>query len=132
MTDQCKWTEERIANQLEQAVITMHRLPPVNIKGYTNYWPDMVLSRDELAHSEPNPIRLPPTPEMIAKMEQALSWMKWLTEDERKLVWLRAERARWKKILRELGYANRVTGLRKWQWALRKIAVKLNIQNMKN
>ncbi len=29
--------------------------------------------------TEPNPIHLPPTPDMITNMEQAFSWMKWLT-----------------------------------------------------
>ncbi len=122
-----KWTQEMVAKQLEQAVITMHKLPPVNTKGYVSCWPEIVRPPHEVACTEPNPIRLPPTPDMIAKMEQAFGWMKWLTVDERKLVWRRAERVCWKRITRELGY-NRMTGLRKWQWALRKIVLHLNLK----
>ncbi len=43
-------------------------------------------------------------------------------------MWRRAKHICWKRIMRELGY-NRMTGLRKWQWALRKIVIHLNMRN---
>ena len=68
----------------------------------------------------------PPLPEQINEMEEVLfTWLKWLEPDERRLVWLRAERVRWKVICHRF----RVGRTKAWEMygaALGKILAKLN------
>jgi hypothetical protein len=50
-------------------------------------------------------------------MEETLGWLVWLEPDEARLVWMRAERARWRAICQRFGIA-RATAHRRWEYAL--------------
>ncbi len=117
------WTEDEVAQELERAVITIRRLPSARVQGYVHAWPDIVRSPME---EEPKRLRLPATPEMIAALEQVFDWMRWLTVEERKLLWRKAEHVSWKLICRQLG-CNRTTAWRMWKATLRKIVLYLNV-----
>lgn len=124
-----KWTVTDIAERFEEAASTLKRLPPHRVQGYFNTWPEIIRSAAELIQSERLPSRLgPPTPEAISRMEETLNWIFWLDdEDERRLVWLRAERVRWKQIQWRFG-CGRTKAWQMWTIALLKIATHLNIR----
>jgi hypothetical protein len=58
-------------------------------------------------------------------MDETLWWLRWLELDEVRLVWLRAERVRWKLICARFG-VGRTTAWHRWSGALVKIAARLN------
>ena len=121
-----KWTAKEVAARYEEAIYTLKRLPPVKVQGYFNLWPKMKYTEQELWAMEKLPVRLgPPHPRAISRMEQTLEWITWLEVDERKLVWLRAYKVRWKSICVRMG-ADRTTVWRYYTIALTKIANRLN------
>jgi len=73
------------------------------------------------------PMRVSPSAAAITRLEQTTDWILWIDEDERRLVWLRAARVRWKLICMEIG-CDRTTAWRRWQVALTKIASRLNAE----
>lgn len=121
-----KWTVTDIADRFEEAAQTLRRLPPVKIQGYQNAWPEVVLTTMELLQSDKLPMRLgPPAADAISRMEETFDWIFWLEEDERRLIWLRAERVVWKKICWRFG-CGRTKAWQMWCVALLKIATRLN------
>lgn len=70
-------------------------------------------------------MRIRPTAEDISEMEEVLFvWLKWLEPEERRLVWLRAERVRWKLICGRFG-VGRTKAWEMYRRALACIAAKL-------
>ena len=122
-----KWTEDDVAERFEEAVRVLKRLPSVKVQGYFNTWPDIVRTPMEKLQGDKLPTRLgPPLPDSIARMEQTLEWIFWLdTEDERRLIWLRATHVRWKEIQWRIG-CGRTKAWHLWRNALLKIATRLN------
>jgi len=122
-----KWTVTDVASRFEEAAKTLRRLPPVKVKGYFNTWPQVKHTAEELMHAERDRLRRgPPSPEAISRMEETLDWIFLLdNEDERRLVWLRAERVRWKDICWRIG-CKRTKAWQLWVMALLKIATRLN------
>lgn len=123
-----KWTHESVAEHFEEAVRTLKRLPPVKVKGYHNVWPEVIHTPDERMHQEAFPMRLRASADAISRLEQTFEWMPWINVEERKLIWKRAARVRWKTISWEFGY-DRTTAWRKWVLACTKIATRLNAQD---
>lgn len=120
-----KWTAKDVAEHFEEAILTLKRLPPVKVQGYFNLWPDMLYSEAEILQMEKLPLRLRAAPDAITRLEQTFEWMQWITVEERKLIWKRAARVRWKAICWELS-CDRSTAWRKWVTACLKIAQRLN------
>ena len=89
-----------------------------------SYWPDIKYEPCELARQEPQPIRLRATPDQITRMEETLTWITWINQGERNLVWLRAYRTPWRVIARETGFP-KTSAQRYWHGALLKIAARL-------
>lgn len=123
-----KWTPIKVANHFEEAISTLKKLPPVKQQGYFNAWPDMVYSEKEKMFMEKMPIKLRATPDAISRLEQTFDWMYWIEIEERKLIWKRAAKVRWKMICWEIG-CDRSTAWRKWVIALEKVACKLNLDS---
>ncbi len=122
-----KWTVTDIADRFEEAVYTLKRLPPVKIQGYSSNWPEIVRTVFEKMQEGKLHMRLgPPTPDAISRMEETINWVFWLEEDERRLVWMRAEGVRWKKICWRLG-CGRTKAWQLWSCALLTIATRLNV-----
>ena len=74
-----------------------------------------------------HPLRLgPPSAEAISRMEATIDWIFLLdTEEERRIIWLRAARVPWRPICYQLG-CKRTTAHHKHKMALSKIVTRLN------
>ncbi|MDD3028823.1 MAG: DUF6362 family protein [Alphaproteobacteria bacterium] len=123
-----RWTQSMVADQLEDAVRTLEKLPPVVVQGYFNLWPKIKYTELEILQQERLPLKLRARTEEITRLEETFSWMGCLEVEERKLIWKRAAKVRWKSICRELG-CDRSTAWRQWVLALTKIATVLNNRN---
>jgi hypothetical protein len=66
-----------------------------------------------------------PSPRMITEAEEALLWLRWLEQDDARIVWLRANRTPWKKICWEVGLS-RPAANRHWQYGIAVIVWRLN------
>ena len=116
-----EWTTDDVANWLIEAARTAHRLPPVRVQGYFNCWPTIVRSEYERMASDDAPVyRYPPTPAEVERMLVVMQWVQCLRIDQRKLVWMRAERWRWYDIGKRFGVAPR-TAQRHWEVAIQVI-----------
>lgn len=127
MSNASPYTMVDVLERFEEAARTLKRLPTVKVRGYFNTYPDVVRSAAEILQAEKLPMQLgPPTAGSISRMEETIQWIFYLEdEDERRLIWLRAERVRWKKICRCLGFG-RTTAHYKHRLALMKIITRLN------
>lgn len=122
-----KWTVTDVADRFEEAAQTLRRMPPVKVQGYFNVYPEVIRTSIEIMQGEKLPMRLgPPPADAISRMEETLDWIFYLDdEDERRLVWLRAERVIWKQICWRLG-CGRTKAWQMWTYALLKIVTRLN------
>ena len=114
MTD---WNSETVAMRLQEAAKTAHRLPPVKVMGYFNLWPPFVRTGIEGFAQDESPPRFPPSPREVERMLEVIGWMNWLEVEQRKLLWMRAERYRWDEIAHRFGYSPR-TAQRHWRVAI--------------
>ena len=122
-----KYTVTDVADRFEEAAQTLHRLPRVGVQGYFNAMPPVIRTAAEVLQEEKLPMRMrPPSADAISRMEEVLDRIWWLDdEDERRLIWLRAERAIWKRICWRLG-CGRTKAWQMWTYALLKIVTRLN------
>lgn len=121
-----EWTIEDVAARFQEAVHTSRRLPRVRVQGYFNVWPMFARQEWEAMSCEDIELRpLPPSPEAIERMLEAMRWVQWLEEEQRHLVWMRAKEYEWKDVCRRFG-CDRTTAWRRWQRALHVVAANLN------
>ncbi len=124
------WTLERVEDRLIEAADVLGRLPEERVQGYFSVWPEVVRSFADMVGQTPEPMRRPPPPAAaITRMEEALEWIRFLAIDDGKLVWARAEGARWKEICWRFGIA-RATAHRRWQYGISVITLRLNGQRV--
>lgn len=123
-----QWTASMVADELEDAIRTLEKLPPVVVQGYFTVWPVIKYTELEVLQMEKLPLKLRARLDEITRLEETFKWMGCLEVDERKLVWKRAAKVRWKVICREWG-CDRSTVWRQWVIALSKIAAFLNSKN---
>ena len=124
-----KWTAKIVEDHFREAILTLKKLPPVELKGYFNVWPDIIYTPNDIIFQEKSPMRVLANPEAISRLDKTFEWMTWLTVEERKLIWKRAARVRWKTICWELGYS-RSTVWKAWLMACTKIATILNAKQI--
>lgn len=116
-----KYVEERI----HDATRTLRRLPEERVQGYFSTWPKIKRDEMEILQMEKEPMRIRPSMDDITEMEEVLFvWLRWLEVDERKLVWQRAERVRWKLICAQFG-VGRTKAWEMYKCALGKIAARI-------
>lgn len=120
-----EWTLEEVAERFREAAETAHCLPAVRVQGYFNLWPAFRRESWEGFADTERLLHLPPLPDAIDRMEETMRWVLWLEENERHLVWMRAEEWSWKDIARRFG-CERTTAWRRWQRALVKVAEQLS------
>jgi len=121
-----EWKMEDVAARFSEAAETGRRLPPVRVQGYFSTWPAFVREGWEGFTDRDYEYRpMPPTPEAIDRMLEAMRWVQWLEEEQRHLIWMRAKQREWKDIGRRFGYCTR-TAQRRWQRALQTVANHLN------
>lgn len=121
------WTVEIVAERFHEAARTARRLPPVRVQGYFNTWPAIVRQPWERYADEDRVFHFPPDPAAIDRMEETIRWVFWLTEEQRHLVWMRAEERQWRDICWRFG-CDRTTAWRRWQKALTLVVIQLNAQ----
>ena len=77
----------------------------------------------------PDPERLyrplPPSPQDVERMLEAMRWVQWLEVEQRHLVWMRANRYEWQQIGRRFA-CDRNTAARRWKRLMELIAWRLN------
>ena len=127
MTDTTSpWTVEDLANRFAEAAWTAHRLPRVGPRGYFNPW---MTTAFQVPDRYPDPERLyrpmPPSPQDVERMLEAMRWVQWLEVEQRHLVWMRAKRYSWRDITIRFA-CDRTTAWRRWQQALQIVVDRLN------
>jgi hypothetical protein len=119
------WTPEQVEERLEEAADVLKRLPEEKVRGHFNVWPEVIHDFGDRIGQEPSPMRRPPpSAAAISRMEEALTWVRFLAPEDGKLLWARAEGASWKEICWRFGIA-RATANRRWQYGLGVIALRL-------
>lgn len=89
--------------QLREAAATLRRMKMERWDYPSSrmaWWPDVVVRASDGYPTESTFVaRTVPDPGAIDRMEEVLRWILWLTEDDdRKLVWARAERSTWRQL----------------------------------
>jgi hypothetical protein len=104
-----KLTMVAIADRLEQAAYTLRRLPKVTVQGFKSNWPPMINDAHEsYGYNDASVGPGPPSARHITEMDEALMWLHHLEpvpDYSRKLVWLRANGVRWKRIEQRYGHS---------------------------
>jgi hypothetical protein len=128
-----KWTVTDVADRFVEAASTLRRLPNVHVQRHGSHWPAIIHTALELWEQEKMPIRRgPPLPDAISRMEETIQWI-FLIDDEgeRRLVWLRAEKVRWRDICLYF-CCGRTKAWQMWGMALLTIATRLNDAQKRN
>lgn len=118
----------QIEDRFEEAARTLRRLPnpPGSTpRGYASGWPDYIHDPGQSYGYNETRLRVTPTAEAISEMEECLVWLGWLDPDDARIVWMRAEGARWRQIGIRMGCV-RQTAWRRWVAALTTISMRLN------
>ncbi|MEE8124139.1 MAG: DUF6362 family protein [Alphaproteobacteria bacterium] len=96
------WTAEEVRMRLEEAAETLKALRlslrDVPSRRVTR-WPDVVNDAVEAygygqAHVRP----AAPSPAKISRADEAVQWLFWLSDEQRKIVWARACRITWRRL----------------------------------
>lgn len=120
------WTVELVEAMLCEAADTLRRLPGHRPKGFFSTMPTPVRSLQELLDAEPAPSsRLPAGAAAIDRLDQVLTWSRWLDEEQTRVVWARALGVPWRPLCRRLG-CGRTKAWRIWVTALVVIKARLN------
>lgn len=116
-----------IEDRFEEAARTLRRLPNPpgsGPKGYGNAWPAYVQDARHAYGYHEVQMRVVPSAADIQNMEECIAWLAWLSPDDARIVWMRAEGARWKQVCYRVGVA-RSTAHRRWAAALLTVAKNL-------
>lgn len=122
------WTREKVVERLEEAALTLRRLPDPpgsGSRGFGSSWPDYVREAWHAYGYHAARVRIIPSAAEITRMEECLEWLAWLSAEDARLVWLRAEGARWERIGRKFGLS-RSACWRRW------VAAQVTIQRHLN
>ena len=127
MTDTTSpWTVEDLANLFAESAWTAHRLPRVGPRGYFNPWMTTAFQvPDRYPDSERLYRPMPPSPQDVERILEAMRWVQWLEVEQRHLVWMRAKRYSWRDITIRFA-CDRTTAWRRWQQALQIVVDRLN------
>jgi hypothetical protein len=122
-----------IEDRFEEAARTLRRLPNPpgsGPKGYGNAWPEYVQDAWHAYGYHEAQMRVVPSASDIQQMEECLDWLAWLKPDDARIVWMRAEGARWKQVCWRIGVV-RSTAHRRWAAALLTVAKHLEAKDRK-
>ena len=121
-----EWTRDMVEERVIEAADVLKQMPGLRSQGYFSTWPEIQRSRKELAEALPTPGRRPPPrTSAITRMEETITWNRFLQREEAHLMWARAEGLAWKGICYRFGIS-RATAHRRWEYALSLIAWRLN------
>ena len=121
-----EWTRDMVEERIVEAAATLKRLPGLRSQGYFSTWPEIRRTAKEMAEGMPLPMQLPPpSSAAITRMEEAITWNRFLQSEETHLMWARAEGISWKELCYRFGIS-RPTANRRWEYALSVIVWRLN------
>lgn len=121
-----EWTREMVEDRVIEAAEVLRHMPGPRLGGYFSTWPEIFRTFGDLVGQEPTPMRRPrPSPAAITRMEEAITWNRFLERDDAALMWARADGTPWKEICWRFGIS-RATANRRWEYALSVIAWRLN------
>lgn len=120
-----EWTAIKVAKHFREAIITLKKLPSSGLKGYFTIWPDIVYTPNEMIFQGKKPLKILATPDAISRLDKTFEWMAWISVEERKLIWMRAAKVKWGNICLNMDCC-RATAWKKWNFALERIAKRLN------
>jgi hypothetical protein len=121
-----EWTRDMVEERIVEAADVLRQLPGLRNQGYFSTWPEIRRSLKELACAMPTPMRRPPpSPSAISRMEETITWNRYLEREEVELMWARAEGMPWKHLCHRFGIS-RPTAHRRYDYALSVIAWRLN------
>ena len=121
-----EWTRDMVEERITEAAAVLRRMPPVRLAGYFGTWPEIQRTAKELATAAPTKMRLPPpSSAAISRMEEAITWNRFLERYDAHLMWARAEGTPWKELCYRFGIS-RPTAHRRWEYALSVIVWQLN------
>ncbi|MCW7552989.1 DUF6362 family protein [Endozoicomonas gorgoniicola] len=119
-------TEDELKYRYREAWVTSRRMSSGINLGHSAYWPEFNPNRWEVYHSDGiKPKRPQPSAESVDRLVECMRWLRWLSEEERKLVWLRASGLPWREIALATGIP-RTTVFRHWHKALLQVILRLN------
>ena len=95
---QDKWTEEMVIQRFREAIMVVRRLPNVRPQGYFSLWPEIKYRPNEMIFMDDKPKKYLPNPEEISHMNETCSWLRFVNNNNCKLIWMRAESLSWKTI----------------------------------
>jgi len=87
-------TPREIEDQLEDAALTLRRLPNPpgsGAKGYGQSWPEYVHDARQAYGYDEVRMRVVPSARDIQRMKDCIGWLAWLDPEDARIVWLRAE-----------------------------------------
>jgi hypothetical protein len=121
-----EWTRNVVEERVTEAADVLKQLPGPRPQGYFSTWPEILRSAKELAQAMPVPMRRPPpSSAAISRMEEAITWNRFLERDDAHLMWDRAHGVPWKELCHRYGIS-RPTAHRRYDYALSVIAWRLN------
>lgn len=123
-----EFTARTIEDRMEEAALTLRRLPPSpgsGPKGYGSSWPEYVQEAKHAYGYEDARMKVVPNAGQIQRLEECLCWLRFVGPEDARIVWLRAEGYRWKQICVRAGCV-RQTAWRRYVAALMTIAKHLN------
>lgn len=120
-----EWSMQQVADRFHEAAVTARRLPPAKVQGHASYWPDIQRQSWEGYADERIVLRFAASPGAIDRFGETVRWLRWLDEEQRRLIWLRAQYVPWREICTRTGLI-RKTAWRRWQHALVLVTVHLN------
>ena len=120
-----EWTRDMVEKRVLEAAEVLRRMPTPRVRGYFNTWPELVRTFGDLVGQEPVQRRPLPSPSAISRMEETITWNRFLERDDANFMWLRAEGTPWKEICHRCGIS-RATAHRRWDYALSVIAWRLS------
>jgi hypothetical protein len=99
------WTADLVRARLAEAADTLRRLPiprggfPSRLRAS---WPDVVQESFEIwiGYGRDNPRLRPaaPSPQAIQRLDETLTWLHVLDDDERKIIWSRSSGFSWRRL----------------------------------
>ncbi len=120
-------TPRDIEDRFEEAAYVLRRLPEKDRpRGYGSSWPPIVQeAKHAYGYTPEAPMRVIPSAAAITRMEECLDWLLLVDPEDARIVWLRAEGARWRQVCIRAGCV-RSTAWRRWAAARLTMSKKLN------
>ncbi|RME95346.1 MAG: helix-turn-helix domain-containing protein [Alphaproteobacteria bacterium] len=117
-----------VEDRFEEAARTLRRLPDPpgsGPKGYGPSWPEYIHEARHAYGYNDATMKIVPSAAEIARMEECISWLFLLDPVDAKIIWMRAEGHRWRRVCIQVGLV-RQTAWRRWVAALQTVTNRLN------